>query len=155
MAAEHLLVRERPTLQNATLLLALTGWMDGGLVSTGTVQRIMDGRKVIEAGRIAAEPFYLYNFPGSMDIAALFRPQVKIVDGLVEGDLVLPTNIFHVDPSANLVFFLGREPNMLWQTFADCIFEMAPQQLRRPGRLLQPSSRPEPSAKHRDDQPGR
>jgi len=125
MAAEHLLIKEHPTLTDATLLLALTGWMDGGLVSTGTVQRIMDGRKVAEAGRIEAEPFYLYNFPGPMDIAALFRPQVKIVDGLIEGDLGLPTNVFHVDAAENLVFFLGREPNMLWQTFADCIFEMA------------------------------
>jgi proteasome assembly chaperone (PAC2) family protein len=124
MAAQHLLVQQHPPLKDATLLLALTGWMDGGLVSTGTVQRIMDGRRVTEAGRIEAEPFYLYNFPGSMDIAALFRPQVKIVDGLIDGDLGLPTNIFHVDAAANLVFFLGREPNMLWQTFADCIFEM-------------------------------
>jgi proteasome assembly chaperone (PAC2) family protein len=125
MAVEHLLVKDHRSLQEATLLLALTGWMDGGLVSTGTVGRIMEGRKVAEAGRIEAEPFYLYNFPGSMDIAALFRPQVKVVDGLIEGELGMPTNIFHVDAAAKLVFFLGREPNMLWQTFADCIFEMA------------------------------
>jgi proteasome assembly chaperone (PAC2) family protein len=125
MAAEHLLVQDHPPLHEATLLLALTGWMDGGLVSTGTVGRIMEGRKVAEAGRIEAEPFYLYNFPGSMDIAALFRPQVKVMDGLIEGELGMPTNIFHVDAAADLVFFLGREPNMLWQTFADCIFEMA------------------------------
>jgi proteasome assembly chaperone (PAC2) family protein len=125
MAAQHLLVRQHPPLADGTLLLALTGWMDGGLVSTGTVGRIMDGRKVVEAGRIEAEPFYLYNFPGPMDIAALFRPQVKIADGLIEGEIGMPTNIFHVDASANLVFFLGREPNLLWQTFANCIFEMA------------------------------
>jgi proteasome assembly chaperone (PAC2) family protein len=128
MAQQHLLISNPlPPLRDATLLLALTGWMDGGLVSTGTVQRIMDDRKVVEAARIEAEPFYLYNFPGSMDVAAMFRPQIKIVDGLIDGELGMPTNIFHVDSSANLVFFLGREPNMLWQTFADCIFEMASQ----------------------------
>jgi proteasome assembly chaperone (PAC2) family protein len=127
MAQQYLSVKEHPTLQDATLLLALTGWMDGGLVSTGTVGRIMDGRDIVEVGSIRAEPFYLYNFPGSMDIAAMFRPQVKLADGLIEGDLGLPTNIFHVDVSANLVFFLGREPNMLWQTFADCIFKMCDQ----------------------------
>jgi len=126
MAGEYLLIQKQaPPLQDATLLLALTGWMDGGLVSTGTVQRIMDGRDVVEAGRIEAEPFYLYNFPGSMDIAALFRPQVKLAEGLIEGELGMPTNVFHSDPSANLAFFLGREPNMLWQTFADCIFDMS------------------------------
>jgi proteasome assembly chaperone (PAC2) family protein len=124
MAQQYLSVKEHPALDDATLLLALTGWMDGGLVSTGTVGRIMDGRDIVQVGHIQAEPFYLYNFPGSMDIAALFRPQVKLTDGLIEGDLGLPTNIFHVDAAANLVFFLGREPNMLWQTFADCIFKM-------------------------------
>jgi proteasome assembly chaperone (PAC2) family protein len=124
MAEGHLIVGQTPVLRDSTLLLALTGWMDGGLVSTGTVQRIMEGRDIVEVGRIASEPFYLYNFPGSMDIAALFRPQVKMVDGLIDGDLGMPSNVFHVDTAANLVFFLGREPNMLWQTFADCIFEM-------------------------------
>jgi proteasome assembly chaperone (PAC2) family protein len=125
MAAKHLLVKQHPPLQDATLLLALTGWMDGGLVSTGTVGRIMEGRDVVEVGHIEAEPFYLYNFPGSMDIAALFRPQVKLADGLIDGELIMPTNVFHADASANLVFFLGREPNLLWQTFANCIFDMA------------------------------
>lgn len=127
MAQRHLSIKNKPALQDATLLLALTGWMDGGLVSTGTVGRIMEGRDVVEIGQIASEPFYLYNFPGSMDIAALFRPQVKIVDGLIDGELGMPTNVFHADVAANLVFFLGREPNTLWQTYADCIFDMATQ----------------------------
>ncbi len=125
MAAPYLHIDDVPVLQDSTLLLALTGWMDGGLVSTGTVQRIMEGREVIEVGRIEADPFYLYNFPGSMEIAALFRPSVKIVKGMIDGEIGWPTNVFHVDPKANLVFFLGREPDLLWQTFADAIFDMA------------------------------
>ena len=31
-----------PPLTEATLVLAFTGWMDGGDVSTGTVQRLVD-----------------------------------------------------------------------------------------------------------------
>jgi len=67
----------QPKLHDATLLLALTGWMDGGDVSTGTVQRIMQGRQVTELARIDPDPFYIFNFPGSMEVAALFRPQVR------------------------------------------------------------------------------
>jgi proteasome assembly chaperone (PAC2) family protein len=111
-----------PTLTNATLLLALTGWMDGGDVSTGTVKRLMENRSLAEIARIDPDSFYIFNFPGSMEIASVFRPEVKMKDGLIRRAPKMPKNIFHVDPAANLVFFLGAEPNLRWQTFADAIF---------------------------------
>ena len=124
MAVEALEILDRPRLRGGTMLLALTGWMDGGLVSTGTVRRMMDGRRMREIARIDPDPFYIYNFPGSMDVAALFRPAVKYVDGIVT-ELDMPANVFHCDPKANLVFFLGQEPNLRWPSFADCIFTLA------------------------------
>lgn len=124
MAPEHLTIVSRPKLQDATMLLALSGWMDGGLVSTGTVRRLMELRDVKEIARIDPDPFYIYNFPGSMEIAALFRPEAKYEGGLITG-LNIPANLFHCDPAANLVFFIGQEPNLRWQAFADCIFHLA------------------------------
>jgi proteasome assembly chaperone (PAC2) family protein len=118
------IAEDTPNLTDATLLLALTGWMDGGLVSTGTVRRLMEGREMKEIGHIQADPFYIYNFPGSMEVAALFRPEVQLEEGVIQS-LDLPTNQFHVDVAAKLVFFVGKEPNLLWQAFADCIFEVA------------------------------
>jgi proteasome assembly chaperone (PAC2) family protein len=126
MRSPHLTMLDRPQLNDATLLLALTGWMDGGLVSTGTVRRMMENRPLTEIGRIDPDPFYIFNFPGSMEIAALFRPEVKYEDGLVS-DFDFPTNTFHCDEAANLVFFLGKEPNLRWQEFAGCIFDVASQ----------------------------
>jgi predicted ATP-grasp superfamily ATP-dependent carboligase len=123
MAPEHLTILSRPKLQDATMLLALSGWMDGGLVSTGTVRRLMELRDVTEIARIDPDPFYIYNFPGSMEIAALFRPEAKYEGGLVT-DLNIPANVFHCDPAAHLVFFIGQEPNLRWQAFADCIFHL-------------------------------
>jgi len=113
-----------PKLQDATLLLALSGWMDGGDVSTGTVKQIMERRDVREIARINPDEFYLYNFPGSMEVVSLFRPQVKYEEGIVT-QFDMPSNIFSVDEAANLVFFIGKEPNLRWQAFADCIFETA------------------------------
>jgi proteasome assembly chaperone (PAC2) family protein len=113
-----------PTLTNATLLLALTGWMDGGDVSTGTVKRLMENRSLSEIARIDADPFYIFNFPGSMEIASVFRPEVKMKNGLIRRAPKMPKNIFHVDAPANLVFFLGAEPNLKWQAFADAIFAL-------------------------------
>jgi proteasome assembly chaperone (PAC2) family protein len=124
MPSTALQILSVPKLTDATMLLALTGWMDGGLVSTGTIKGLMGERKVIEVGRIHPDRFYIYNFPGSMEVAALFRPEVRYVDGLVR-EFELPANTIHADPSDNLVFFTGKEPNLLWQEFADCIFDVA------------------------------
>src|SRR4051794_39839321 len=113
-----------PTLEGGTLVLALSGWMDGGDVSTGTAQRLIGLVHAKLVAEIDPEPFYLYNFPGSMDVAALFRPHIKIEEGLVT-ELAMPANLFFDHPPAKLVLFVGKEPNLAWRTFGDCILEVA------------------------------
>ena len=117
-------VLNRPSLEDATLVLAFTGWMDGGDVSTGTVKRLVDLLDAQPMAEIDAEPFYIHNFPGSMEIAALFRPHIKIEDGIVQS-VDMPSNDFYYNEDANLVLFVGKEPNMRWRTFGDCIFKLA------------------------------
>jgi proteasome assembly chaperone (PAC2) family protein len=51
---------------------------------------------------------------------------VRYDQGIVK-ELDLPQNLFHHDESEKLIFFLGREPNLRWQEFADCIFAFARQ----------------------------
>jgi proteasome assembly chaperone (PAC2) family protein len=111
-------------MEGATLLLALTGWMDGGDVSTGTVKRLMEHRTLVEVGRIDSDPFYIFNFPGSMEVAAVFRPEVRMKKGLIRRGPKIPENVFHADVEGKLLFFLGAEPNLRWQRFADAIFGM-------------------------------
>ena len=121
---EILRIHRTPKLKDATLVLAFSGWMDGGDVSTGTVQRVVS---LLDAKRIAEidpETYYIYNFPGSMELTALFRPHVVIDEGLVKS-YELPSNEFFSHDDANLVFFLGKEPNLCWRSFGDCIFRLA------------------------------
>lgn len=121
---ENLRLHQRPTLEGATLVLAFNGWMDGGDVSTGTVRRLVDILDAKPFAEIDPEPFYLYNFPGSMELAALFRPGIKIEDGLIK-TLDLPENRFYCHEQANLVLFLGKEPNLHWRDFGDCVLGLA------------------------------
>ena len=123
MAHDPLSILDTPRLDDATMLLALTGWMDGGLVSTGTVKHLMEGRDLVEVARINPAGFYIDNFPGSMEITALFRPHVKYEGGMV-AQFDMPSNEFHADPSANVAFFVGKEPNLNWAGFADAIFDV-------------------------------
>ncbi|MCP5116198.1 MAG: PAC2 family protein, partial [bacterium] len=113
-----------PTLDGGILVLAFSGWMDGGDVSTGTVKRLVHLLEAEPIAEIESEPFYIYNFPGSMEMTALFRPHIEIEDGLVK-TVVMPSNTFHCHEAANLVLFVGKEPNLRWQTFGECIFRMA------------------------------
>lgn len=119
---ESLKLQQVPRMKQATLLLALTGWMDGGMVSSGTIKHMMDGRALSRVGRIEPSGFYIDNFPGPMEIAALFRPHVKYENGLVTS-FELSSNEFYADPAANMAFFLGKEPNLDWSGFGRCLFE--------------------------------
>ncbi len=110
----------RPTLRDATLVLAFDGWMDGGDVSTGTVQRLVDLLQAKPVVEIDPDSFYIYNFPGTMELAALFRPSIEIEDGLIKA-IDLPTAKFFCHETANLLLFLGKEPNLRWPTFAECM----------------------------------
>lgn len=113
-----------PTYDDATLILSFSGWMDGGDVSTGTVQRLVDLLQASHVAEIDPEPFYIYNFPGSMEIAAMFRPHIEVEGGLVRS-VELPSSVFYCHEEAQLFLFVGKEPNLRWRTFGECIFEFA------------------------------
>lgn len=123
-SSEILRMIESPELPGATLVLAFGGWMDGGDVSTGTVRRLVELTDADPIAEIDPEPFYIYNLPGSMELAALFRPHIEIQEGLIE-KIDMPASTFYCHEPAQLVLFVGKEPNMHWRLFGDCIFEFA------------------------------
>jgi predicted ATP-grasp superfamily ATP-dependent carboligase len=100
--------------------------MDGGDVSTGTVSRLVQLLGASPIAQIDPEPFLIFSFPGSMETAALFRPPVMIEEGVVK-EVEMPANRFFAHEPANLAFFLGREPNLRWRAFGECIFSLARQ----------------------------
>ncbi len=114
---------ESPKLTDGTLLLAFSGWMDGGDVSTGTVQRLIDLVDARPLAEIDPDPFYILNVPGPMEIAALFRPHIEIEEGLIQ-QVDMPQSMFSYNAEANLVLFLGKEPNIHWRQFGECIFRL-------------------------------
>jgi proteasome assembly chaperone (PAC2) family protein len=123
MASDELKIYKRPELDNPRLLLGLSGWMDGGDVSTGTIRCLVEKLGAEKFAEIRPEAFYIYNFPGSMEMTALFRPHTKIKDGLIRS-FDVPKNDFFCDEQHNLILFLGKEPNLRWEEFAECMFSL-------------------------------
>jgi proteasome assembly chaperone (PAC2) family protein len=123
---ELLHIRHAPALEGGTLVLAFTGWMDGGNVSSGTVERLVNLLEARPIADIDPEPFYIYNFPGPMEVTALFRPFVEIDEGVVKS-IAMPSNVFYSHEPARLALFIGKEPNLRWRTFGECVFHFARQ----------------------------
>ena len=126
MIPEELNIIEYPKLYEPKLLIGFSGWMDGGEVSTGTVKCIRDKTEVRKIAEIKPKGFYIYSFPGSMEITAMFRPHAEIHDGLIDS-YEIPSNEFYSSTKENLIIFLGKEPNLKWEEYADCIFALCEQ----------------------------
>jgi len=122
--AKQLKIYDQPQLRDARMLLGFSGWMDGGETSTGTVEYLRRKLKAKRVAEIESEDFYIYSFPGSMEIASLFRPHTKIEDGRIL-QFEEPKNTFYCDPQRRLILFEGKEPNFRWSQYAECILSAA------------------------------
>jgi len=123
MSPEQLIWEFKPSLQNASLIVGFSGWMDGGEVSTGTIDYLIEQLDARLCAYIDSDDFFIYNFPGSMDISSLFRPNTVIKKGIVE-EYDPPQNLFLCSEKHNIVLFTGKEPNLLWDAYGDCIFSL-------------------------------
>jgi proteasome assembly chaperone (PAC2) family protein len=97
--------------------------MDSGGVSTETLKQLIVKTGAKKFAEIDGEDFYIYSFPGPMDVTAMFRPHAVVQDGLVQL-YQAPQNLFFASESENMIFFIGKEPNLEWPEFAECIFEL-------------------------------
>jgi proteasome assembly chaperone (PAC2) family protein len=105
------------------MLLGFSGWMNGGEVSTGTVKCFIDKLNAQKFAEIEPTGFYINSFPGSMEITALFRPHTQIKDGIIKS-FEIPSNIFYYNEQSNLILFSGKEPNLNWNEYSDCILSI-------------------------------
>ena len=121
---ESLRIYSKPKLKNPRMIIGFSGWMDGGDVSTGTIQYLKFKLQAKKFAEIDAQKFYLFNFPGAMLETAQFRPYTKIHDGLIT-DFQYPQNEFFYDEKNDLILFSGKEPNINWDEYANCIFKIA------------------------------
>ncbi len=126
MASDKLRIYRRAKLGEGRLLMGFSGWMDGGDISTGTVKFLVEQLDAPKSAEIEPEGFYIYSFPGSMEVTAMFRPHTRIRDGVVQS-CEMPRNTFFLDEKNNLILFTGKEPNLGWVEYADCIFSLCHQ----------------------------
>jgi proteasome assembly chaperone (PAC2) family protein len=121
MNTDKLTIERNPRFNKPRLVMGFSGWMDGGDVSTGTIKVLREKLNAEQFAHIEPEGFYIYNFPGTMEISTLFRPHTKMKDGLVQ-KYDMPANTFYASEKHDIVLMSGKEPNLAWENYADCIF---------------------------------
>jgi proteasome assembly chaperone (PAC2) family protein len=123
MDMSKLKITDRPELNKPMLIMGFSGWMDSGEVSTGTLEWLIEKLNAKHMASIDPEGFYIYNFPGALEWASMFRPHATVKEGLVE-EFNFPSNDFYYNVEQNVILFLGKEPNLMWEEFADHFFTL-------------------------------
>jgi len=121
---ENVTIVERPKLRRPYLVCGISGWVDGGDAATGTTRYLVKKLKAKRFAEIPIDRFHIFQVPGQLTL----RPQIKIEDGLLK-EHVFPKNQFFysLNPNADndLILFLGTEPNLNWEEYAEAILTIA------------------------------
>jgi predicted ATP-grasp superfamily ATP-dependent carboligase len=123
MREKTLRLFHEPAMNHPSLVIGFEGWMDGGDVSTGTVDYLRIKLGALPFAEIEPDGFYILNVPGPMELAGMFRPHVHYEDGVIK-QYDYPRNQFLVQTDYNLILFRGKEPNLGWDRFADAMFSV-------------------------------
>lgn len=121
---ENVIIAERPELRHPYLVCGISGWVDGGEAATGSLKYLV---RKLEAKRFAEIPinrFHIFQAPGQLSL----RPQIRIEGGILKEHRFPQNQFFYwVNPDADndLILFLGTEPNLNWEEYADAILGVA------------------------------
>ena len=112
-------VEQWPALREPVMLVALTGWVDGGLAGTGTLAAVAEA---LESPRKFA----------SIDLADLLdlqqtRPSVKLVDGVTRQIEWPSIDLVAGHAGCDVIIVAGPEPSVRWRDVTTEIVEVAQQ----------------------------
>ena len=114
---------EKPTAQKMYMIAGWRQWADAGNVSSGLPQYLIEQTEARKIGEIRTDGFYLFQIPGTHH---LLRPVVKLADGYRE-QMEIKRNEFYYtgNDRVGLVIFLGDEPHLNADHYADAFFDAA------------------------------
>jgi len=111
-------------LKRPYMVLGISGWVDGGQAATGSIEYLVKKLGTRKFAEIPISKFHIFQVPGQLSL----RPHIKIEDGILK-EHRFPENQFfcRVNPDADndVILFLGTEPNLNWEEYADAILGVA------------------------------
>lgn len=121
---DSLIFDSRPPLRSPYIVCGLNGWLNGGDVSVSGIEYLIRQFKAKKFAEIPASPYHVYQIPGVLNL----RPMFKMEDGIIT-ESHFPKNQFYYtanpDSDHDVIFFLGTEPSLNWEEYADTVLTLA------------------------------
>jgi proteasome assembly chaperone (PAC2) family protein len=119
-----LIISNRPKLRQPHIVCGMDGWVDGGDVATGGLRFLIRQFNAVKFAEMTTPRFHIYQMPDGEGT----RPAFKMEDGLIVETHFPTDEFFYAQTPASdhdLIFFLGTEPNLYWEEYADNIVNLA------------------------------
>ncbi len=114
---------EKPVVRDACLIAGWRQWADAGATSSDLPKYLIEQTHARQIGALRSDPFYLFQVPGTH---SLFRPEIKLEDGHRAELRVKQNEIYFSENNGKpLLIFLGDEPQLNIERYADAFFRLA------------------------------
>jgi proteasome assembly chaperone (PAC2) family protein len=98
-------------------------WADAGGISSELPHYLVEKTGAQKIGEIKPDGFYLFQIPGTHHF---LRPEIKLEEGYRKDIEVRQNEIFYAgDANKGMVIFLGDEPHMNEEQYAEAFFDVA------------------------------
>jgi predicted ATP-grasp superfamily ATP-dependent carboligase len=116
-------LHEKPKADSIYMIAGWRQWADAGAVSSELPVYLINHTKARRIGRIKADSFHIFQVPGTHDF---LRPEIKFVDGHRRSLTTHKNEIYYTgNERTGLVIFLGDEPHISGERYAETFFNMA------------------------------
>jgi len=116
---------EIPNSEEAYLIAGWRQWADAGNVSSALPRYLIDQMGARKIGQIRPDPFYIFQIPGAQHF---LRPEIKLQEGYRTELQSRKNEIFYSgDARKGLCIFLGDEPHLSAERYAEAFFNVAAQ----------------------------
>ena len=114
---------ELPSAKKIYMVAGWRQWADGGSVSSGLPDYLIEQLDAREIGLIRPDGFYIFQFPGTHD---LVRPVIQFNDGYPEALDVPENRIYYAENDGiGIVIFIGDEPQLDIERYAQSFLQAA------------------------------
>jgi proteasome assembly chaperone (PAC2) family protein len=111
---------EKPPAEEIYMITGWRQWADAGAISSGLPQYLIDQTGARKIGEIKSDGFYLFQIPGTHHF---LRPEIKLDEGYREELTTWKNEFFYAgDDIKGLVIFLGEEPHLSVERYAEAFF---------------------------------
>lgn len=116
-------LQEIPQHDNMYMLMGWRQWADAGSISSGLPKYLAQENNARKIGTIKSEGFYIFQFPGTHDLA---RPVIRFENGYAT-ELETPHNdIYYAEvDGSGVIFLIGDEPHLDVERYVSTVLDLA------------------------------